>query len=70
MAQTFIHITPSDKRPGIPELGEGVACDKDQCPGPKGWEFGYGLAGGGMGAYNYCDVCNRVTEKSLDPEEE
>lgn len=66
----FIHISPSEKRTEIPELGEGKACDKSECPGPKGWEMSYGLAGGGMGAYNFCNVCDRITEKTCDPDDE
>lgn len=36
----------------------------DKCPhcgGPV--EVGFGLAGGGYGAYYYCDKCERVVEK-------
>jgi len=33
-------------------------------------EMGYGLAGGGIGAYEYCPECGEITDKWLDPEME
>lgn len=30
-------------------------------------EIGYGLAGGGIGAYAYCTACGKITEKWEDP---
>ena len=42
----------------------GPACPK--CGGAN-IGFGYGLAGGGMGAYEYCEDCDWF-EKHLDPE--
>lgn len=30
-------------------------------------ECGYGMAGGGLGAYMYCPVCGMVLDKTEDP---
>jgi hypothetical protein len=30
-------------------------------------EVGFGLAGGGYGAYTYCPVCHRILLKTQDP---
>lgn len=40
-------------------LSEGAPCPK--CKGPT--KVGFGLAGGGYGAYLYCEKCEMVTEK-------
>lgn len=44
---------------------------KDKCPkcGNESVEFGYGLAGGGIGVYSYCttDGCDYF-DKTPDPE--
>lgn len=64
---TFIHIDPIDKRPDIPAMGEGKTCEREGCSKDK-WETSYGLAGGGMGVYNFCSLCERVVEKDVDPE--
>lgn len=32
-------------------------------------EFGYGLAGGGCGTYEYCPKCQQIVSKTQDPEE-
>ena len=45
-------------------------CARTDCPGERGWEMGYGLAGGGMGAYTFCPVCDRIVDKWQDPEME
>jgi hypothetical protein len=40
-----------------------------KCPDCGGdIDMGYGLAGGGIGAYEYCTVCHRVIDKWPDPE--
>lgn len=41
-------------------------CPKLIRPGNPGWEFGYGMAGGGMGSYTYCNVCGMVIDKVQD----
>lgn len=67
---TCIHIDSTEKHAGIPNLGEAAACTKPECPGREQWEHGYGLAGGGMGSYNYCRKCELIVEKTLDPIED
>ena len=69
MPKDFITIDHADKRPEIPELGKAKKCGDEQCPWPK-FQDGYGLAGGGMGAYEYCNVCERVVSKTVDPMED
>jgi hypothetical protein len=60
-----ILIDESEKRPELPEYGAAVRCGKDGCPHPN-FEDGYGLAGGGMGVYQYWDICNQVVSKTVD----
>ena len=31
----------------VPESGNEPECKRSDCPGERGWEMGYGLAGGG-----------------------
>ena len=50
----------------VPSMGEGKPCERENCPGPMGWEMGYGLAGGGCGVYHYCGVCGEVKDKAQD----
>lgn len=66
---TYIHIAEADKRPDIAAIGKGIRCEHKDCPGPDGWEAGFGLAGGGYGVYNYCNTCNEVKEKDTESEE-
>jgi hypothetical protein len=41
----------------------------EECPTCKGpLEQGYGLAGGGIGSYGYCERCDRIVWKCQDPE--
>ena len=40
-------------------------CSRSDCPGPE-FEMGYGLAGGGIGVYEFCDVCERIVSKTQD----
>lgn len=48
------------------EKAEMTACNL--C-GSHDIESGYGMAGGGgPGLYNFCNGCNRVLDKSPDPE--
>lgn len=56
--------------------GDPKACDRDDCPGKltnpydetreSYWSDGYGLAGGGMGAYTSCTVCEKIICKNQD----
>lgn len=61
-----IHIAGSALREGILPIGDtdGV-CPK--CGRPL--ETSYGLAGGGMGLYEYCPQTGNVVTKALDPDE-
>lgn len=43
-------------------------CKESECPGEQGWELGYGMAGGGIGAYYYCPKCDKIVDKWQDPE--
>ena len=45
---------------------EGPLCP--QCNGPT--KIGFGLAGGGYGAYAYCETCGIVAEKWQEPLDE
>lgn len=67
--QIEIHIDPSDKRDGLPDCGDGKSCERKDCPGPRGWQSGFGLAGGGYGVYSYCDICERIVEKTVTPDD-
>lgn len=59
-----IHIDANTKRKDIPET------QFECCPHCQGeLEFGFGLAGGGMGPYQYCHSCGRVVSKSDMPED-
>lgn len=56
----LIHIDPAAKREGLAEFSRDDACQ--YCGGIT--EQGFGLAGGGYGAYAFCTNCNVVTSKS------
>ena len=59
-----IYVEAANQRPDIP------AEFFDACPKCGGeLEVGYGLAGGGMGSYQYCPTCQRVVGKIQDAEE-
>ncbi len=45
------------------EHSQGEPCPT--CGGPT--KVGFGLAGGGYGAYTYCDLCERVAHKWQEP---
>lgn len=45
-------------------------CANPKCEGPSAWEHGYGLAGGGMGAYLFCPICEKVVQKNQDRDED
>lgn len=66
---SFARIHMSEKRPEIPELGKAKKCDNKDCPHPNFFQS-YGLAGGGMGMYEYCNTCERVVSKTVDPMED
>lgn len=63
-----IFIDPADKEPGIPELGQEVKCERPDCPGPgENWlSVFYGFAGGGLGPYSMCHLCEKICGKTVD----
>jgi hypothetical protein len=52
-----VHIDPSEQH--VPETGPD-ACPKCKVP----VEVGFGLAGGGYGAYTYCPQCYAILSKT------
>ncbi len=44
--------------------------NRTDCPKERGWEAGYGMAGGGMGVYTYCTLCHRIVDKVQDRDDE
>lgn len=55
-----------EQRPDIPELDERIRCPDH----PKARvESHYGLAGGGIGVYTYCEICCRILSKTQDKDE-
>lgn len=60
------HIIPSAfKKP--------PKCVREDCPEKLGsesqsWHSNYGFAGGGLGLYVYCEICEQVIDKILDPD--
>lgn len=48
----------------LPEYGSAKKCRRPDCPDT--FQTSYGLAGGGMGVYEYCEVCERVVSKTID----
>ena len=63
MNEPMIRIDAAEKREGLPEMGKAKACGRVDCPAPN-FETGFGLAGGGYGVYEYCEVCGNVVSKS------
>lgn len=61
--KSSIHIDASEKREGLPDVGNAIACQRSNCPAPK-FEMGFGLAGGGFGPYEFCDVCGEIVSKT------
>ena len=52
----------------LPPYGCAIHCESRDCP----CDFidGYGYAGGGgVGPYEYCDVCGRVVSKTAEGED-
>lgn len=56
-----IYIDSSEKAKHLPEYRQDLPCPN--CGGKT--ETGYGLAGGGMGVYSYCEKCGGVVSKSI-----
>lgn len=65
----FAHLDMGEQHPDVPQLGAMARCPREDCPGEEGWEMGYGLAGGGCGAYEWCPTCERVVGKTQDQSE-
>lgn len=63
--ELFVHIDSTKKREGLPELDQGGVCP--HCGGPT--EDGFGMAGGGFGAYTYCEPCGVVVSKTTTEED-
>jgi hypothetical protein len=63
---TMIHIASANQDGDIPTPPDRKPCARTDCPGEQGFHTGYGLAGGGMGIYTYCDVCEEILDKSQD----
>jgi len=61
--KTMIHIDAAEKRPDLPDTGEAKSCGRVDCPAPR-FEMGFGLAGGGYGVYEYCEVCGEIVSKT------
>jgi len=59
----MLHIDSAVKREGLPDMGEAVACGRPRCPAPN-FEVGFGLAGGGYGPYEYCEICGEIVSKT------
>lgn len=56
----------AEQDPSIPSSASEAKCSHGDCPGERGWEAGYGLAGGDMGVYMYCPKCGEVKSKTQD----
>lgn len=56
------YVDSSEQDPNIPDV--------DRCPDHPNVEpeMGYGMAGGGMGAYSFCPECGKVLSKTQDHE--
>ena len=63
MSEIKIHCDSAEQH--VPKPGEAI-CKRVDCPGERGWEVGYGLAGGGCGVYHYCNLCESVVDKMQD----
>lgn len=56
-----VHIDMAKQDPTIPEVGP------DECPKCRvPYEVGFGLAGGGYGAYTYCPECGGMLSKTQE----
>lgn len=64
MGDKLAYLNSSPPRGEIPEVGNETHCP--QCG--HSLDLGYGLAGGGIGAYKYCHHCMTVASKTEDAE--
>lgn len=56
-----VHVDAAHKRADIPDN----SADNGKCPNCAGeTKVGFGLAGGGYGAYTYCEACGMVVTKT------
>ena len=62
---TPIHSDPAPVDTTMPQQSYGLPCGRTDCPAPD-FETGFGLAGGGFGAYEYCDACGTIVSKVQD----
>jgi hypothetical protein len=57
----------TDAREELPDRGRGrgrvLLCWRDDCPAPD-FREGFGLAGGGYGVYEYCEICGHIVSKT------
>jgi hypothetical protein len=60
--ERFFHIAHSEIRKDLVGYDDSGNCGR--CHGPL--EMGFGLAGGGYGAYSYCPKCKEVVDKSKE----
>ncbi len=59
-----IHVIMEHKRPDIPDN----SADTGKCPNcASETREGYGFAGGGLGAYTFCERCRLIVTKTEDP---
>lgn len=59
-----IHIDAAHKRDDLPDIGP------DTCPDCRvPYEVGFGLAGGGYGAYTYCPECGKLLSKTEETDD-
>lgn len=68
MGDIFIDMV--DQEPDIPKPEDRKPCEQPDCPGEKGWETCFGLAGGGYGTYTYCPKCGQIIDKTQSPDYE
>ena len=60
-----VFIDGTEKRKELPEFAPDQPCPI--CGGKVA--LGFGFAGGGLGCYTYCDNCQKVVSKSVEPED-
>ena len=62
-AKPMFHIAWSHKPKDLPDVGGAKKCENAKCPAPD-FETGFGMAGGGYGTYEYCEVCGKIVSKT------